>query len=642
MSVFDYLDPSGMIPVQTKEQDRREDLDARWRTITGLGNRTQQVRNLLQGPSFGFSDEGLALGRHLSSGEPYGEALASEQRLLQEYANANPIMAPVEQFASAAVGPGLNSLKSFRALPWDWKAKALTAGAAEGAVAGAGTAEGDVWDRLRGAGLGAAFGAPLGLAGAGAAIAGANVLGRAADDLPSLFRGPRERAEQRLRGYAQEAGIDPAVARREAADLGPEGVLADVSGFDQFGEALGQKATQRAPIADVVYPRNQRQYERLLDGIRRIIDTPEGDYWPALRRLEKEQSAQAKVDYDVAYATEVPPTDEMFTILETPAGAKALNDAMRRFKNQPFEGRRLNDYFDIKLDADGNLVSFEVIKTPDMRAWDDIKRAFDDAIEANTTGDVFRRLNSDGRDLVNLKRRLVSALDAANPAYQTARMNYASAARLKEAADYGRVNFFKEDPDLLRMKVDEMSPAEYEAFKVGAYKAITKRLGGPSRRLDKTKRLDSPDIERAFQELLRRPGGNIDMARYQELGELISRERTMYSTAGRVLGGSPTDRREQARRFLSRTPAGNKERGYIARALDALFGEELPTDVLSELRLMMFSEDPGRVLTMLESIGVSPQRQQAFEHLVYGVLAPQAGHAAAVGGVVGGNTAFGQ
>ena len=181
-----------------------------------VGPYTQNIRNVLQGPSFGFSDEAMALGRHLSGGEPYGQALASEQRLLGEYAQQHPVRAPVEQFAGAAFGPGLSSIKGFRNLPWDWKAKALTAGAVEGGIAGAGTAQGDLLDRLKGAGIGAAAGGPLGLAGAGAVVAGGNLLGAAERGIPPLFKGPRECAIGRMAGYAQETGIDPNVARADA------------------------------------------------------------------------------------------------------------------------------------------------------------------------------------------------------------------------------------------------------------------------------------------------------------------------------------------------------------------------------------------------------------------------------------------
>lgn len=637
-SIFDYLDPADMEPIQSAERRQQETTDERWRRVAGAG--TPFMRNILQGPTFGFGDELLAGARALG-GEPYQSALESERRLLSEYSRGEGgIQAGAEQLLGALAGPGIGTLRAFQKLPWDWKAKAIGIGTGEGALAGAGTAEGGAGSRLSGAMGGAVLGAPLGLAGAATAIGATNVLGRMAGDAPGLFQPPRERAEQRLRDFAREAGVDPAVARNEAQWLGPEGRLADVEGFSELAEGLGQKASQRGPIADVVYPRNQGQYERLLNGIREIVQVPDQEFYPALQRLEQQQSAQARSDYRIAYATEVPPTPKIETVLNTPAGRKALSTAMRAFENDPFSGRKLNDFFEIQLDEAGNIASVAVRKTPDMRAWDDVKRAFDEAIESETTGDVFRRLTADGRRLVGLKRALVEELDAANPAYRQARMNYADAERLKEAATLGRERFFKEDPEILRMKVDEMSDAEYEAWKVGAFKAIQRKLGGPSRRIDKTKRLDSPDIEEAFAELVRKPGQEVDAERYAMLGELIARERRMYGTAGKVLQGSPTDRREQVREYLARHPAGNKERGYIATALDALFGNELPTDVLSEMRIMLFSEDPSRVINMLESMGANPAAQEAFERLVFGVLAPRGAHGGAVGGIVGGETAF--
>jgi hypothetical protein len=139
----------------------------------------------------------------------------------------------------------------------------------------------------------------------------------------------------------------------------------------------------------------------------------------ALQRLRRELSAKAKPYYEAAYAKPVPYTTELESLLQRPATKTALAKARELAAN---EGEPFQQFF-AQIGDDGSIKS--MVRVPDMRAWDTIKRGLDDMISAEASQNKQTGgLNNQGRILTNMKNNLVALLDDAVPEYATARQIY--------------------------------------------------------------------------------------------------------------------------------------------------------------------------------------------------------------------------
>ncbi len=141
---------------------------------------TQAFRNILgQGTLFGWGDEGEAWLRSKLGKGNYEDIVADIRAKNEAYAKNNPIVSTVGEIGGALptmIVPGLGAVRAGKFAGTGLKAlnnpymRAAGVGAAEGAVAGAGySKEGQ---RLEGAIVGGALGAPAGAAGYGAIKAG--------------------------------------------------------------------------------------------------------------------------------------------------------------------------------------------------------------------------------------------------------------------------------------------------------------------------------------------------------------------------------------------------------------------------------------------------------------------------------------
>lgn len=585
-----------------------ESIDAKYRKI-GSWN-TGALRQGFQGFTAGFGDEILAGTRALTTDESYADALASERRLLDEYRQAHRGRAMGEELMGAFAGPGRLGMKAAatpRIAAMTPMGQGAILGGAEGAVMGAGYADGR--NIISEIGSNALLGTALGVGGAWALPLISQGLGSFGGGIKRAFSTPEGRALDRISSVARDMEVPTSASMAELNALGPDARLTDLQGYRDVGEALAQTPSQRGRFESALTARNLPQNERLVRDINSIAGVESGgiNYWGKLDEIRRTQSQVAKRAYDEANAIEVPPNDTLFAILDTPAAGKAWNQARRRLANQPFSGRKLNDFFEISLDADGNIIGLKVTKTPDMQAWNDIKRGLDDLIEKETKGEFMHRVTPEGRDYVILKKALTDELDAANPAYKAARQGYAQAERLKESAELGRREIFRMDPWVMEQRVNGMSPPEYDAFRAGVLKAIEDKLAKKSRRLDLTKNfLESPESEAQIANLFRKgPNGEVDQEAIDALNGLLHRERTMYGTNAQLLGNSATDRRLQAREMLSRGGV-TVDNGLMSRVVRSLSsaGKPLPPEDLSAMTDLLLKEDPAQVLRQIESMGV--------------------------------------
>jgi hypothetical protein len=161
-----------------------------------------------------------------------------------------------------------------------------------------------------------------------------------------------------------------------------------------------------------------------------------------------------------------------------PAFTRAFEDAIEQAQNQnkPEVARRLTQALirgtdrgreTLRIDPNAEL-------SPDI--LDRVKRQLDRQIDRALNGaNPDRQL---ARDLISLRDRYVGFLDESYPdTYRAAREAYAGESANLTALQRGE-QIFKEDAEELAEAVQDMSDSEYEAFRLGASKALNDRIGG--------------------------------------------------------------------------------------------------------------------------------------------------------------------
>lgn len=131
---------------------------------------TQRLRSLAQGATFGFADELEAAARSILPGETYEQAIQDVRGKMAAYQQDRPVEALGYEVAGglatglAGGGRALAASAGRAGLRSALKAgasKAATSAIGQGALGGAGAAEGSLENRLKGAAVGGAFGAAL-------------------------------------------------------------------------------------------------------------------------------------------------------------------------------------------------------------------------------------------------------------------------------------------------------------------------------------------------------------------------------------------------------------------------------------------------------------------------------------------------
>lgn len=296
------------------------------------------VRN--QGVTFGLSDEiGGGIGAVMDAiASPFSDKVdfnpaASykawrdvHRRDVASTRRDNPNLAPVVEFIG-----GLQSLpvafpaSGARNLMGAVKA-GVKAGAAAGGLAGFGYGEG-ASKSIGGAAAGAAVGGLLG----GAIPVGAELVARPLRAAKN-FVSPRSDVGRRLVADALSAdSIPPRSVARALQEGNAIGVPTMIGDLGDNTRALLASTARKSPkakamVKDIVLPRQQQQGER----IRAAIESDLGPIANVSQQSESlMQRAKAKAGplYDAAYAQPVADSEEITSLLQTPAGKAALKKA---------------------------------------------------------------------------------------------------------------------------------------------------------------------------------------------------------------------------------------------------------------------------------------------------------------------------
>ena len=300
---------------------------------------------IAQGATLGFADEILGgvegVARKFSGGsfrEGYAEGRDRVRQGSRDYAAAKPKTNLALEIAGGLVTGGAGAARAGLARTGARVAQGAKVGAGYGAVAGAGSAEGGLSERITGAGVGAAGGA---LAGAAVPLAaravrrGAESISRNARRLPAANRTlpatrGLDRDESKLAELFAADKKSPQTIRTQTEFLGDEGMLVDVGGPNVRGAAR-YAATKPGPaksqMTEALTGRVWNEDEAIRSSVRQKFGNKSAD--EATQELEARMSTEAKPLYEAAYARGIIQNPVVDELLSRPAGRVAFKAAQR-------------------------------------------------------------------------------------------------------------------------------------------------------------------------------------------------------------------------------------------------------------------------------------------------------------------------
>lgn len=341
---------------------------------------------------------------------------------------------------------------------------ATATGAGYGALYGAGEGN-SLGERLLNAGVGGAVGGGFGLATPAiqnVATAPVNALARYFNRPQGAIAGMDKNA---VRKVAETGFDDPAAAatyRARSADLGPEGMLADM-GLNLRMDAARIARNPGEGRSTIINALNARR-EGAQGRITQDVDAALGAPLPlpqTVESLKRQASAFARPHYDQFYQTPIPPSQDLVTAVQrVPASAYS-------------KAREL-------AAAEGYDLA-QIANTG--RGLDYIKRGVDDlAYNAKPGSNEARVYQGLARDIRNATDDVLSPggtpqTRAQSPWAQGRRMA-GEGLQVEEAAQQGQKAFSRNlSPDQMRMDMRNMTPVQTGAYNLGARDQIRQTMG---------------------------------------------------------------------------------------------------------------------------------------------------------------------
>lgn len=476
------------------------------------------VVSAMQGPTLGFYDElvgatGAAVeavgnltpwGTGRSVGEAYKLHRDGARASADAYVKENPVLGHVERAVAsipmALVAPAGQVAKTGSSVI----GQAAKVGAGYGAVAGAGDsratdAAGITQDIATGAAGGAVLGPVVagGLTAAGAAAKG--IVGqvaktaegtRFADTVATLGITPRleqaahaTAAQKVAQAIERDAGgrgaltnpLDIIAARR--SKLGPEATIADAGG-QNTRQLLDTVATLPGKTKDVterlIHGRQATRADRLTAAAESGLGTNGARLPQTLEALDEARKQAAGPLYDRVRQTTLAVDPVLDSILERASNAFGIAKQLAKVNGQKFT-------LDEATPGLNTLLNTRQPKAVPLSQLDALKRSLHD-IEQGHINPETGRLSELGNAYKDLRRELVAKIDSLTTDqsgasfYKAARDAYAGPTELRAAANLGSQAMTKDAWKISQM-TDGMSASELEAFRIGAFESLRKKLG---------------------------------------------------------------------------------------------------------------------------------------------------------------------
>lgn len=561
-----------------------------------------QIRAAVQGATFGFGEEAEALVRSLlPGGRPYAQGVEAARQNLREYRQ----MAPGEAMALETIGglavPGLGGARVAQAAARGGAvARRLASPAgqavAQGALAGAGSAEGGASERLTGAGMGGLLGGTLGTTFGATATAGAEVAQRGL-----RFAKAGTRAIQQA---LQKANITPEELARRMAAAGPDETVADIIGEPAVRalreiRAKGERGGRM--VGEAMEERLQASPERLIAGVYGPGRQPENIVQAVNESIKR--GAEVSGPLYRAFEQEAPKTiPEIDKIIGRPLMQQAMDRARRKAAN---EGRQfiepaIPEQAGQLLDAMGRPVMQKAKPaTYDPQSLDDIKKAMDALIYDGRFGNVQPGQGglapSEVRDMKELRKQFINAVDAAYPdTYAAARAAWAGEFAVREALEEGQSIAGKLiAPEKIADDMAQYDDVTRDAFRRGYLDGLRQRIEdkkiGPSY-------VGSEGFAKRIKAVLGDEEG-------ERVVQAFRTEKDLVTTARTVLGGSQAIRPDAdmlevgGTEIATLASPGGMRRGMLAGVREGIRG--LAEPMMSARR----AEEAQRLLTRRTGIG---------------------------------------
>lgn len=433
----------------------------------------------LQGLTLGWNDESAGVIGGLDAvvrgkdsrygkttfGEGYDETTKAMRNRLSSYEKERPLEALGVNALGGLPLVALGGAQLASKAPLG--ARILTAirqGVGAGVVAGSGSANGDLSDRIEGAGEGALIGGGL-----GAAIPLA----------PAAIKGVARIVSR------EKASPEQFAASRVFAALANDKVLPSpdkplIQQGDKSTTALAEQAAltgQGRTTAEEFFDATDKAREgTVLSGIKRIInDKP---LYDVMDEKATQRMTDARPLYSEAYQKPYRRTSKLVDLSSRPAIGGAARSAMTRIMNdpdinpeevkaamQPIFGNNVADLSDEQLTQ--RLTQAMGTRPIEFKVLDYIKRGLDAAAEEPTASREIKKLRKAWRDeLVNI-----------NPTYQAALNAWAGPSAIMDAVNEGRA-FHRLDPEAIERLMSGYGDSEREGFQVGVARNLMDQASG--------------------------------------------------------------------------------------------------------------------------------------------------------------------
>jgi hypothetical protein len=562
---------------QIQEMQRDELMNRQDVVMRGRKFLDDAFRSVASGLTSGFSEEAGAFVESVIRNREYMEELATQRAREKAVDPTTRIIGELTGGVIQGIAPGA---MLFRGTTGAARIAAFAAEAAvEGALSGFGHAEGDAVNRLAGAGQGAAVGAVVG---AIAPVVADNVVegARRLMGHPAVSKA-QQQAILKLTKAMQRDEISPDRAMAKLAQLGPEGVIADLPGGNvrALAEAAANVPGPARQVAErELTTRLTTSSTRVEDAIK--VAATDESFLGARNALIETRKAMAKPLYAAAFAKGQIDNPAITTLIEKSSDVRAAIKQARRFP----------EYADL---PDNHAIMLDKV----------YKNVGGKASVARRAGD-----GELARDLDNVRMTLRNAMPEE---YRKALDTFSSESDMIDAIDLGR-DFIKMDTEVLSGAVKAMGEGEKQQFIIGVSRAIREKLDNAQDSVATVRRIfGNEGIRERIKIAL--PG------QFREFQKTMLQEAVFAKTAAKVLGGSPTATRQAA---ISDMVSGGKSAVQgdavgIVQAIARMIPKAPPS---KELGKTLFTTDPGFNRTVMDQIQEQLLRKQLAQPLAGGLI----------------------
>jgi hypothetical protein len=578
----------------------------------------------------GWGEEAEAWLRSKLGSESYETLLPQIRSEYGEYAKQYPITQGVSEFVGGAA-PGV----AMMFVPGMQPAGLMrlgALGAATGAVSGAGSATED--NRARGAGSGALIGGGLGVT-LPLALRAAGGAGKWLRE--RLFSTPevvQDRALGKINEAMRQAKVSPRDVQAQMAQdramgvpvqgkaMGVPSVMANANpALRDLAEAVAQRSGAGSNAIENALT-TQRLGARGRVKAQTTAALKPADYYGLEDNLTAQLRNNAKGLYEKAYAYGDVDDPRIVEVLKNPQ-FKAFFDKARSIADTEAQTAKLKGEDPLKFalpeiykpsgrfDASGAEI-LDLVKLPDVRTLDYIKRGIDATIDSGFRGKGMS--TAEASALRDLRKQFVNAIDENVPDYKLARKTYAGDLEILDALRMGKDEFKTLDPEQVEKMVKAMSSGEKDAFRTGVARDIYGIIMKPSNEPNTAQRvIGSPDMQKKLAMLFDNP------AEFDLYKAALMRESQLYKESNTILGGAQTAKRLDLKASLDEDTgmiesAATAATGNFSGALSSLVMGAIRSTQMSKARAekmaeMLMAKDPNEVAAAVQMIEAYAAKQ---------------------------------